>query len=873
MTNKFDIFISYRREGGFEVAKRLNDLLVHDGYTVCFDIETIREGDFNEALLKRIEHCVDFILVVDEHAFDRTLDPNFNPKKDWLRIELAYALKLNKNIIPLLLSGFEGFPDNLPKDIAGVVFKNGPLYSESHIDVFYLRLKKFLNSEPKKGRLEDKDYFAFISYKSEDVEWAIWLQHELEHYHLPASFNGRTDVRQNLRPVFRDIDELSAGNLPSQIEQALVNSQNLIVICSPQAAKSPWVNQEIKTFISLGRTDRIYPLIVEGNCPSEFFPPALLNLPKEEERLGGDITKTGRDVAFVKVVAGMLGLGFDSLWNRYEKEKAEDERKQREQRDSLLRVQSRFIAEKAKAITDKGDSYLAAKLLLEVFPEDLANPNRPYTSEAEDSLRYAISHSSAVLGGNMGIVNVVVYSPDGKTLISGSSDCIIYMWNVKSGKILRELRGHTAPVTSLSISSDGKYLASSAGFPKSKDDTIRIWDIQTGDLIRTIHNNSWSVYHVAFNHKTEQFVSATEGRLVCIWDTIHAMFPRALQAHTWPVYSAVFSPDGNIIVSAAADNTIRIWDSSTGEVLRTLLDHLGVVNSVAFCPDGKYFVSASDDKTVRIWNTLTGELLQTFEGHTDKVKSAIFSPDGRFVISVSADKTIRIWDTALGLCIKTLTGHKGTINSIDFSPIGNNFITSSEDGTIRIWDASEDGFHSIDLFSVKPQKVIRNPDYSRNVEATGSYVSIYSVGYEHLFYNFEAHKNDIRSISYSADAKRIVSASTDFTIRIWDAYNATLIQTIDIPVENVYNAFFSPDGRRVFVTTEDRSVFIIEVATGRIVYILEDVKATNNEKANSQLDDSNLDEIIPLQELIDQTRERFKDNPLTQEERLKYYLE
>ena len=177
---------------------------------------------------------------------------------------------------------------------------------------------------------EEKEYFAFISYKSEDVEWAMWLQHELEHYRLPASFNGRTDIRQELRPVFRDIDELSAGNLPEQIKQALENSQNLIVVCSPQAATSHWVNQEVETFISLGRTDRIFPFIVEGNSPKEFFPPSLLALPENEERLGGDASKQGRDVAFVKVVAGMLGLGFDDLWNRYEREKAEEERKQRE---------------------------------------------------------------------------------------------------------------------------------------------------------------------------------------------------------------------------------------------------------------------------------------------------------------------------------------------------------------------------------------------------------------------------------------------------------------------------------------------------------------------------------------------------------------
>lgn len=149
MNEHYDIFISYRRDGGFETAKHLNDLLVHDGYTVSFDIDTLREGDFDDALLKRVDQCVDFILVVDKHTFDRTLDPDFSPKKDWLRRELAYALKLRKNIIPVLLSGVNGFPFNLPKDIADVAKKHGPEYNKFYFDEFYRRLKSFLHCHPR----------------------------------------------------------------------------------------------------------------------------------------------------------------------------------------------------------------------------------------------------------------------------------------------------------------------------------------------------------------------------------------------------------------------------------------------------------------------------------------------------------------------------------------------------------------------------------------------------------------------------------------------------------------------------------------------------------------------------------------------------
>ena len=96
-------------------------------------------------------------------------------------------------------------------------------------------------------------YFAFISYKREDEEWAVWFHHELENYHLPATLNGRADLPSEFRPVFRDIDELKAGNLPEQIYNALATSAYLIVICSPNSARSKWVNKEIRDFIEIGK--------------------------------------------------------------------------------------------------------------------------------------------------------------------------------------------------------------------------------------------------------------------------------------------------------------------------------------------------------------------------------------------------------------------------------------------------------------------------------------------------------------------------------------------------------------------------------------------------------------------------------------------
>ena len=148
MAQRYDIFISYRREGGYDTAKHMNDLLVRDGYRVSFDIDTLRSGDFDQQLYARIDQCKDFLLVVDQHAFDRSLDPKSDPATDWLRCELAYALKKGKNIIPIFLSGVKGFPDNLPEDIHAVVQKNGPEYNRYYFNDFYETLKeRFLHSK------------------------------------------------------------------------------------------------------------------------------------------------------------------------------------------------------------------------------------------------------------------------------------------------------------------------------------------------------------------------------------------------------------------------------------------------------------------------------------------------------------------------------------------------------------------------------------------------------------------------------------------------------------------------------------------------------------------------------------------------------
>ena len=182
-------------------------------------------------------------------------------------------------------------------------------------------------------------YYAFISYCHEDKKWAKRLQFKLEHYKIPSGLNGRTDLPKAIRPVFKDDSELTSGDIPKQILDALEQSRYLVVICSPRSAKSDWVNKETEAFINLGRKDNIIPFVIEGtayskNPDTECYPIAILDLPceqklglpSEKKILGADINrKTNRwpwlnkEHAYAQLVSRILGVGFDDIWQRHKR--------------------------------------------------------------------------------------------------------------------------------------------------------------------------------------------------------------------------------------------------------------------------------------------------------------------------------------------------------------------------------------------------------------------------------------------------------------------------------------------------------------------------------------------------------------------------
>jgi len=182
----------------------------------------------------------------------------------------------------------------------------------------------------------EKKRYAFISYNHKDVKWAKWLQDKLESYKLPSDIHNEFEDSKYLRPVFRDKTDLNTGILAKELRKELEESKYLVVICSPNSAQSAWVSDEVKAFIEMGRLDFIIPFIVSGtphnykdrDCNSpyddECYPIFLRQYTQQHpelELLGISTDEVGKEKAFIRVVTRMLGVSFDVLWKRHERQK------------------------------------------------------------------------------------------------------------------------------------------------------------------------------------------------------------------------------------------------------------------------------------------------------------------------------------------------------------------------------------------------------------------------------------------------------------------------------------------------------------------------------------------------------------------------
>jgi WD40 repeat protein len=295
------------------------------------------------------------------------------------------------------------------------------------------------------------------------------------------------------------------------------------------------------------------------------------------------------------------------------------------------------------------------------------------------------------LKGHSGWVTGVAFSSDGRRLASGSWDQTVKFWDVPTGEELNTVGRKVKEVQALAFSRDGHWLAA-----ENSEDIVTLWDATTGREIRTfasdralgVLGSNW-VYSIAFSPDGRWLASGVDDKTVRLWDVTTGRALRDLTSLRRSVIYAAFSPDGRWLASGNDDKSIRIWDVATGQEIRRLSGHKKPIYAVAFSPNGYWLASASADKSIKLWDIATGREVRTLTGHGNLVTSLAFSPDGRWLASGSWDKTVKIWDVGTGNEVQTLAHARNhSVYSVAFDSHGRWLASGSEDGTINLWRLS-----------------------------------------------------------------------------------------------------------------------------------------------------------------------------------------
>ncbi len=281
-----------------------------------------------------------------------------------------------------------------------------------------------------------------------------------------------------------------------------------------------------------------------------------------------------------------------------------------------------------------------------------------------------------------------------------AADATIRIWDTSTGKCLNVLEGHLAGISTLAWSPDSKTIASG-----SDDRSIRLWDVSTGKSYPHPllgHHNYIST--LCFSPKGNIIVSGSYDEAVFLWDVRTGRIMRSLPAHSDPVGGVDFVRDGTLIVSCAGDGLIRIWDTMSGQCLRTLVhEDNAAVQSVRFSPNGKYVLAWTLDGCVRLWDYVEGRCVKTYQGHANS-KYSLGGAFGLYggsnqdrswgreskkasVVSGSEDGGILWWDVVSKEVQQRVDAHEGVVLGVDtWDGEGGLVVSCGLDKAIRIWE-------------------------------------------------------------------------------------------------------------------------------------------------------------------------------------------
>lgn len=661
-----------------------------------------------------------------------------------------------------------------------------------------------------------KDYLAFISYKRDDEDMAVWLQEAVESFKLPAELiidDPELNKYQN-RHLFRDKTDMAGGVLPDIIKQGLDSSQYLLVVCSPRVLASHWVNKEIDYFLSLDKDNykNVIPFVIEGEPYSEAnecLPESIRNIPKSKELLAINLNDfTGEDkmqIAVVKILSSLLGLKFDTLWDRHRRREEKEKARRDAERKNFQILESRFLSKAAEDHLEEGEIFEAFVSALKALPVDLSDDNdRPYVAESERVLREILA-SRYRYPENYGKPRPCyqwAVSYDGSMVATkDGNNPSICLWDAQNKALIKELPGLIGRYSVFEFNPDGtKLLISSPA-----EGTVRLICVDTGTILNEI--NVWNPEYVILSKDEKCLLTVSRnGYSVSMWDLCSG---ECIDSKTIEIPSNFkeLSP----VPELSRDNrfiTLCFRNEIEEEVFEGPLEGYSIYKTRS-CD--LYLWDRLEQKEYWYRDFPSKTIDSFFVSSNGKYKLILFTVRGLFIAQI-ADAKFRLID------------HNQTeVTYVVYSLDGEYIKLVSEDGTATVWKLSDrTRVQDSDVESIEFEEIVNKCTLSE--KEADPFFDMYLSGASQLIRYAEdwlsdMYGNDPYGLKISSKGMVAATCSNPHEIIFWKDYRYNEYVKLNLNNVSVDCVEFSHDSRILAsVCSGDASVKLWDTDTCECLY-------------------------------------------------------
>jgi RNA polymerase sigma factor (sigma-70 family) len=438
------------------------------------------------------------------------------------------------------------------------------------------------------------------------------------------------------------------------------------------------------------------------------------------------------------------------------------------------------------------------------------------------------------LSGQAGKTAGLAFSADGTQLATASDDSRIRVWDVVKGKVVSQFSargsikaGPNLPLPLVFGPAGDSPRAIGRTLAAAVSGQVTLWDLGTGKVLAELRGHKGDIYALASSPGGRLLASAGYDQTVRVWDAAAGKQLHSLTGHRSGVVALAFSPDGKILASAGHDQTIRLWDPHAGKEILAAEGHGHGLNGVAIAPDGKTVVTVGHESTVRWWDAGTGKdrgELHDFRGWGWRL---VISPDGKTLASPTGN-SILLTDLTTGRQTHELKNHKAQLRTFDFTT-DSRLISASDDGVVIVWDVAS-GEELGRLKGPGPNLVYAISRDGRRLACTARddiAVIVWDAVAGRELRRFPLPAFRAQSLAFSPDGKVLAFAGLEVPIHLVDVETgADLYQmgAASRPLgkrRSVYNVRFSPDGHTLASAEDDGVVHLWEVSTGQERHVLE----------------------------------------------------